>query len=213
MSKEELQEQDEYNIKHSWEYSQSLLQSTACLLRQAQHLHSPRLILSCTVGTVFTTSSDTVSRRWQCSRFVQHTLSRLCGVCFATVSFLLPAGCCEMAFSLQGGRAPLSAVCAPSLHVIIWVLAYSESLYFTGFSLSCLFFLSPRDCVFLWVQNCLIPLSTMVVRFLFKKCSWSGDVFCVIFQKTVFLCFDSLMDGRGLGSKFARCAKLCHFLL
>lgn len=72
MNKDKLQEQNKYIIKHSWEYSQSLLQSATCFLRQSQSLHSPHFILSHT----FVHSMMWCHLTQPAVTSVQHTLPR-----------------------------------------------------------------------------------------------------------------------------------------
>lgn len=75
--------------------------------------------------------------------FVQHTLSRLCGISFSTVSFPLPASFREMAFFLQiwlwVEECCLALLCAPCPYIIIHLLAYSEFMFYRLFFVALIF--------------------------------------------------------------------------
>lgn len=129
------------------------------------------------------------SHSWQCSRlcavYTRQAMRSLFFCYFIPfTSKLLWNGFILAGIAMGGGALP-STTCAPRLHIGIQLLAHSESLHFIDFPLSCLFL--PRCCMFLWLQDCLIPSSTEAVSFLFKMCSWSDDMFCWLFQRTVFL--------------------------
>lgn len=129
------------------------------------------------------------SHSWQCSHLcAAYTRQAMRSLFFCYfipfTSELLWHGFILAGIAVGGGALP-STVCAPRLHIVMQLLAHSESLYFIDFPLSCLFL--PRYCMSLWVQDCLIPSSTEAVGFLFKMCSRSDDMFCWLFQRTILL--------------------------